>query len=454
MNVTEASKILGISRTQVLRLLSDGIIAGNKVGNRWAISQDAVDEYQATRRKPGRPPKKIPAYTLMNGPYEVADFAFDETDDKGGFDILEVKDPTRAPLFRLIEGESGRSCQRFGSWWQRRGIPQTRQGIEHVLATLGIDTPSKIHFKNNALSLSDQYWIKPYGTDLRWEDINYFDNDFADEDIFSNRGAEPARWLDAVGSNSPDNVLNGVCPKKWVIRDGVRTLLKGSQKGLAQQPVNEAVATALHTHLLASGEFVEYNLEFASDEAVCSCADFITRDEEFIPAWCAVSDVFMGGDKERDFYDKLVFHATRIGVDEKEFKCFIDKMLVCDFILANSDRHLGNFGFVRNIHTIDMRIAPLFDSGNCLWHNRSEAYLDRLGYGYPSLPFDENPADQLSYVSNWKWFDPASLDGFVEEARQILTEGLMGKQRADAIARGIEEQISFLLGYIKYSKKR
>lgn len=28
------------------------------------------------------------------------------------------------------------------------------------------------------LSLSDQYWLKPYNLDIKYDDINFFDNDF------------------------------------------------------------------------------------------------------------------------------------------------------------------------------------------------------------------------------------------------------------------------------------
>ena len=47
-----------------------------------------------------------------------------------------------------------------------------------LLLRLNIVTPSELLDKAFGLSLSDQYWLKPVGTDIKYEDINFFDNDF------------------------------------------------------------------------------------------------------------------------------------------------------------------------------------------------------------------------------------------------------------------------------------
>jgi len=46
-------------------------------------------------------------------------------------------------------------------------------------------------------------------------------------------------------------------------------------------------------------------------------------------------------------------------------------MLVLDYLIANEDRHWGNFGAVRNAETLDwIGLAPVFDCGNSLWYNK------------------------------------------------------------------------------------
>ncbi len=44
-------------------------------------------------------------------------------------------------------------------------------------------------------------------------------------------------------------------------------------------------------------------------------------------------------------------------------------MLVFDSVIYNDDRHLGNFGFMRNNKTGEiLRPAPIFDNGLSLFH--------------------------------------------------------------------------------------
>lgn len=52
-------------------------------------------------------------------------------------------------------------------------------------------------------------------------------------------------------------------------------------------------------------------------------------------------------------------------------KEFIDYMLVFDYLMANTDRHFGNFGAIQNVETLEwIGPAPIFDSGTSLWHDK------------------------------------------------------------------------------------
>ena len=59
------------------------------------------------------------------------------------------------------------------SWWRRRAIPASRDGLRQALEEMGIALPEILLEKCWGLSLSDQYWICPKGSDLRWEDVNF-----------------------------------------------------------------------------------------------------------------------------------------------------------------------------------------------------------------------------------------------------------------------------------------
>jgi hypothetical protein len=100
----------------------------------------------------------------------------------------------------------------------------------------------------------------------------------------------------------------------------------------------------------------------------------------------------------------------------------IDKMLTVDFIIANRDRHYGNFGFVREANTLAWKgFSPIYDSGTSLWHNTN--FIGRVA---DSRPFRKSHDEQIKLVSDLSWYDYGSLDGIKDECEAILS-------RADAI---------------------
>ena len=45
-------------------------------------------------------------------------------------------------------------------------------------------------------------------------------------------------------------------------------------------------------------------------------------------------------------------------------------MNIVDYIIANTDRHYGNFGFIRNVNTLEWEgFAPIFDTGNAMFYD-------------------------------------------------------------------------------------
>jgi hypothetical protein len=59
------------------------------------------------------------------------------------------------------------------------------------------------------------------------------------------------------------------------------------------------------------------------------------------------------------------------GLDESVVRSFLEYQILTDFILTNTDRHLNNFGVLRDTHTLKfVGMAPIFDSGNSMfWQN-------------------------------------------------------------------------------------
>lgn len=70
-----------------------------------------------------------------------------------------------------------------------------------------------------------------------------------------------------------------------------------------------------------------------------------------------------------------------IPVTKKE----IDTMLQFDYLINNRDRHFGNFGFVRNVDTLEFKgLAPLFDNGSSLWFDQPVSFIEKSQNNCPA----------------------------------------------------------------------
>ncbi len=166
----------------------------------------------------------------------------------------------------------------------------------------------------------------------------------------------------------------------------------------------------------------------------------MSPDEEYVPASLVYdSEGKRSGESE---FDAVVRMSLNLGIPRREVEMFLSKMIVCDSILANTDRHLRNFGYLRNIHTLSWRFAPLFDSGNSLWYDKDESAVARKDYSFVSRPFDGVPNRQLLLAPRLEWLDLSDLDDFVERAVALLEEGDISRWRLDYLREGLERRIA------------
>ncbi len=433
LTVAEAAQLLGVSAPRVYQLIKQGVLEAEKVSGVWLVSRASTEARLEVGAHVGRPAKRREGalrqtYTLMNGTHEVLDFEYDAV-SKEFFETGRIHDALRAPLGLVSPRGARVSAKALAYWWQHRAIPRTRGGMTAKLAQLGFELPSQIPFASLGLSLSDQYWVRPLGARVKWEDINFFDNDFSEDDF---GGA----WLDQVGLDSPDNTSEGQLPKAWVVCDGVRKLVKGGTS-LNQEPYNEVAATRLYGRLLADSEYVPYELEQRGEEAVSVCATFVTREEEYIPAYY-VRQIIRQPNHRNDHQHYLECCAE-LGVADAE--AALAKMIVCDDILGNTDRHWRNFGLVRNVETLEYRIAPLFDTGNSLWCASTLGQLRAGDFSFTTKPFYEDANRQLRLVNDYSWFNPAALEEFADDVAHILSANPALGERVPCVREAVQHRI-------------
>lgn len=438
VDTREAARILGVSTGRIRQLVAAGQLEAEKLGRGWRISEESLASYRL-RAKPGRPKKtdarwQSDAYTLMSRNHEVAAIGY--SCEQGRFTRVQLLDKRRAPLPLVsYRARGGEALLQLNRWWGGRTIPDTRAEVETRLAELELVSTQEIPLRSLGLSLSDQYWLRPEGSSLTWERVNYFQNDY---ELGPVSGADSLSiWLNAVGLDSPDNTSDGQLPKRWLIDpEGRRVLIKaGEHAGL--EAINEVVATRLYHRLLHAGEYVEYCLAEWRGQTVCVCETFVGPEEEYIPA-LYISGMYKRNNSANAYQHYFEVCCSLGAVDAVRL---LDKMLVCDFILANADRHWRNFGLVRNVETLALRAAPVFDTGSCLWADQTVRTMERQHYRFTVKPFFEDPNRQLGLVVNPRWFDPDILDGFVEEVHRIYLEQTAEASRADAVCCGLEGRI-------------
>lgn len=144
-----------------------------------------------------------------------------------------------------------------------------------------VSTPKLLLAKCYGLSLSDQYWVKPINSDLEWEVVNFFDNDFSEDvgDILFGK----AKDSENISLNSPDNTSDGCLKKRWKIINQKRCLLKAGSLPYEQQPFNEAIASLIMDKL--NVDHVNYSVMVDDEKPYSVCEDFISRDTELVTAW-------------------------------------------------------------------------------------------------------------------------------------------------------------------------
>lgn len=385
-------------------------------------------------------------FTVMNKNHPVLDFLYD-MDGHRVLKILGQYELDYAPL-TFFDGQGNITKRTVNDWWNQRAIPRSRRNIKNMLSGLGIDSRFELIEANSALSLSDRYWVNDPQSPKRWEDINFFDNDFSEDLGFYALGQScPVADPSFI---SPDATTGGNLPKKWVIKDGKRLLVKDGTGPAGQEVHNEVVATKLYGRLLSPEEFVPYDFHVEDGVTYCACPNMLGEDEEYVPVADIMSQ-FKKPNNQGD-YAFLVECFEKLGlgrVDE-----YFAKMFTCDYILANHDRHYGNFGAIRNVETLEYtRFAPIFDTGSSLWCNK-EVLNTPKDFVYLARPFAPVRADGkitwpperlLEKLTCRDWFAPERLDGFVEEAVSILgTNPNLPDERIDLIRTGLKMQISKL----------
>ena len=273
----------------------------------------------------------------------------------------------------------------------RRQAPKHRRHIKELLERCGCDDLEGFLRVTHALSLNDTFWVQEEGENLEWEAVSLYRNEF--DRLVSEAAFDGMISETDLSSTSPEFGTDGYYAKCWV-RDTEGIWLYKSGSGLyVIEPVSEFLASQISRKICPNA--VSYDLEMYHEKLVSKCALFTTEATGLVKA----AAVFPGEQT-----------VPRLLETCRSFDCEEDfrRMCVLDALIFNPDRHYGNFGFLYDNLTMEIRgMAPVFDNNRAL---------------FPELDEDQL-ADPEWYVAHCR---PKLGRDFVITARGLLTEEIRG----------------------------
>lgn len=267
---------------------------------------------------------------------------------------------------------SAESTGGLSAWWQRRAVPETQDFLNEQLENLSTSNHSLLT-KNLGLSLNDAYWICPIELSLSWNDVNLYEHDFSS--VPSDSGIDFDTTgsiinLNEVGSFFPGSSLQGNLKKRWIKKNSDTYLVKGNYKYF-QQSLNERFSSLLHKKQNTDIAFAEYELANVlfddTEEIACISKNFTSTEIEYVPARDILWS-FNCRSKEEQSPESYIQCLIKLGMDETKVRKGIWYQNLTDFILTNEDRHLNNYGILRNPKNLEpISLAPIFDTGNSMF---------------------------------------------------------------------------------------
>lgn len=335
-------------------------------------------------------------YILMHEDKKLALFKYENQRVESV--VINEKLKNKLPIMKL---SSKNIEDKVADWLINRGIPITRQGIKSELVAMGKKSTVDYMLDNMGLSLSDHYWICPQNSNCNWKTINLYENDFKNR--YSLNLKDDMKDITGKTEFVPSASLKGDLKKKWIIdNNGVRRLVKGNYNNTCRQSLCEVLATEIHKRQ-GIFPYTPYSLIKIGDKGQeiigCECPNFTDIKTEFIPAIDIVDSMKKPNDS--NYYELYIKYCIDHGINEGYMRNFMEYQILTDFIITNTDRHLNNFGVIRDSETFKLlRPAPIFDTGNSMFYNTNNIKVD---YGLLNIrvtSFKKYEIELLKYVTN------------------------------------------------------
>ena len=242
----------------------------------------------------------------------------------------------------------------FYYWCSSRVLTLDRRFAKEILNSIGAKQAvtdrdrAGIAISYHGLSLTDVYWIKFNRENVSYADLSLFRHSlsgaFADVSLngrsLTVQNAELLKPNDAAG----DIGTQGVAPKAWIRENGTFYLLKnGDERDVKAELLASKIACCFRA------ESVAYEPSTFEGKPV-SRSRIITSEDASLVSMEAVDVYCVNHGLDRDAF-----------VLEKDAYAF-HMMNLMDYLVGNTDRHWGNWGFLVSNNTNRLeKLYPLMD---------------------------------------------------------------------------------------------
>ena len=243
----------------------------------------------------------------------------------------------------------------FFNWLSVRPLSIGRTNAKAILNNAGIPQNSlTIARICHGMNLSDCYWVKEREEDTSWDKDNLYDHDM--DPLYADTALTgKLHHLSKDKFHTPELTAQGVSAKCWIKENDGIYLYKVGRKELPASEILDVLGID-HVHYEKAEQLKEYlskdRIKKIEDvgEIIVRSKLITNKQQGIIPfeefaVWCANQEI-------DDEYEE----AKRR--DEKSYY----EMQIADYILNNSDRHVGNWGFYFDVEENKLQgMYPLMD---------------------------------------------------------------------------------------------
>lgn len=225
----------------------------------------------------------------------------------------------------------------FYYWCASRVLTLDRKYAKEILSAIGASqaTTDKdramIAVSYHGLTLTDVFWIRRAKEETTFDELNLYNHSLSDafadvslrgKDI-TLQNAELFMSREAAG----DVGTQGIAPKAWIRENGNFYLLKdGDERDVDAELLASKIASCFEIN------YVPYEEDFFDGLRVAKCKIITSEHTSIVP------------------YEFIDVYCTNRGIDKLEYVLKKDSysyymMNIVDYLVGNTDRHWGNWGF-------------------------------------------------------------------------------------------------------------